>query len=155
MKLMSCSIILTLFFSCSVFGYEVGDVIDPHILKKLDIPPGKIGIVDFFASWCLSCEKEIPGLKKFIKNDKSGSTYVIGIDVDESLDDAKRFQERLNISFPVINDVDQRVIKAFSPIGMPSLYYIKDNKVIGKRIGSINHIDKKIIEDMKTYGVIR
>ena len=79
-------------------------------------------MLDFFASWCVSCAKEIPEIHQFIEDDKSEKVQVIGVGVDEELSDGKAFQKRLNISFPVYDDVDQQVVQAFGPIGMPALY---------------------------------
>ena len=75
------------------------------------------------------------------------------MDIDEELDDGKKFQSDLNISFPVYDDTDQRVVEAFGPIGMPALYYVIDNKVVRKRIGPINHIDDQIREDLGDLGI--
>ena len=104
------------------FAYDVGDSLSPEITKKLNIQPGKVAVLDFFASWCVSCAKEIPEIHQFIEDDKSEKVQVIGVGVDEELSDGKAFQKRLNISFPVYDDVDQQVVQAFGPIGMPALY---------------------------------
>lgn len=134
-------------------AYEVGDSLSSEITRKLNLQPGKAAVLDFFASWCISCAKEIPELHKFIKEEKGQKTQVIGVDVDEELADGKEFQQSLNITFPVYNDVDQQVVEAFGPIGMPALYYVIDNKVVGKRIGSVNNIDQQIRADLKKLGV--
>ncbi len=79
--------------------------------------------------------------------------HVVGIDVDEELDEGIAFQEELSIDFPVINDVEQKIISEFSPVAMPALYYIIDNKIVGKHIGAVNKIDEKIINDLEKLGV--
>ena len=43
-------------------AYQVGDSVDPQLLKALNIDNQKITLVDFFASWCTSCKKELPEL---------------------------------------------------------------------------------------------
>ncbi len=142
-----------LFTTLPASSLEVGDTIAPEIGAKLNIPEGKIGVVDFFASWCQSCAKEIPDLHKFIANRSGDNIQVIGVDVDEELTDALKFQQQLSITFNVFNDTKQEVIQHFNPIGMPALYYIKDNKIIGKHIGAIDKIDQKITDDLKKLGV--
>ena len=149
------SVLLSTLTSSTVFAYsyEIGDTISEDVQKQLNIPAGKVAIVDFFASWCLSCAKEIPDVKKLIKQDTAQKMYVIGIDVDEELAEGLAFQEELSIDFPVINDTEQQIINEFAPISMPALYYIIDNKIVGKRIGAVNHIDQKITEDLLKLGV--
>ncbi|GAW97095.1 MULTISPECIES: TlpA family protein disulfide reductase [Colwellia] len=135
-------------------SHEIGDTISKKAQQILNIPAGKVGVVDFFASWCASCAKEIPDMKKFIKADTEQKTYVIGIDVDEELEEGLAFQQELAIDFPVINDTDQSLIAEFSPIGMPALYYVIDNKIVGKRIGAVDNIDEKIKDDLAKLKVI-
>lgn len=139
--------------SQQTFAYEVGDTLSPEIVEKLNLEPDKVAVLDFFASWCASCAKEIPEIHKFIKEETNQKTQVVGISVDENLTDGKEFQEKLNISFQVYNDLDQQVIESFGPVGMPALYYVINNKVVGKRIGAINHIDQQIRADLKELGV--
>ncbi|HBS25649.1 MAG TPA: cytochrome C biogenesis protein [Gammaproteobacteria bacterium] len=135
------------------FAYEIGDSISPEVAEKLNLQPGKAAVVDFFASWCASCAKEIPEIHQFIEDDKSEKVQVLGVGVDEDLAEGKAWQKQLNITFPVYDDTDQQVVESFAPIGMPALYYIIDNKVVGKRIGAVNHIDKQIRADLKELGV--
>lgn len=144
---------LLLVFSNPSYSYEVGDTIDEEVAKLLNLPEGKPAVLDFFASWCLSCAKEIPDLQKFISEDAKGQIAVIGVDVDEELEDGLRFQKKLNIHFPVFNDTEQTVIEAFGPIGMPALYYVIDGILVGKKIGAIHHIDQQIIKDLEELGV--
>lgn len=144
---------LCLLLSGPAISYEVGDIISEEVSQQLNIPKGKVAVIDFFASWCLSCAKEIPDIQKFIESDTNGKAQVIGIDVDEELEDGLAFQKRLDIKFPVVNDTKQTLIQAFGPIGMPALYYIIDNKVVGKRIGAVHHIDQQIKDDLIEHGV--
>lgn len=133
-------------------AYNVGDKLSSDISQKLNLQPDKVSVLNFFASWCVSCAKEIPEIHQFIKENK-GAYQVVGIGVDEELAVGKAFQKKLNISYPVYDDVDQQVVQAFDPVGMPALYYVDDNRVVGKRIGAINHIDKQIRKDLKKLGV--
>lgn len=152
-KYLTTALVILTLASPQIFAYEVGDTVSPDIAKKLKLQTGKIGVLDFFASWCASCAKEIPDIHKFIREDKTGKCQVVGIDVDEKLEDGKAFQKKLNITFPVYDDTNQQVVGAFKPIGMPALYYVKDNKIIGKRMGAVNHIDQQIRADLKKLGV--
>jgi len=86
----------------------------------------KITIVDFFASWCHACQKELPALNS-LKLD-TNHTIMIGIYIDTDIKRAKAFQEKLQLHFPCINDCSQSLVKAFNPIAIPSLYYIQHGK---------------------------
>jgi cytochrome c biogenesis protein CcmG/thiol:disulfide interchange protein DsbE len=146
--LFTATTLLSCLLASHAIAYEIGDDIDSEVAKKLNLDPEKITLVDFFASWCKSCAKEIPGIKQVAQQ---GEINVIGIDVDDELEDGLVFQKKLSIDFPVINDTEQEIISKFAPIGMPAMYYVKNNKIIGKHIGAIDDIETVIKQDMIAF----
>ena len=138
-----------LFASMLLFGYQKGDVVKPNIAQKLDLKNDKIYVIDFFASWCGSCKEEMPLLIKASKEMDKSKFELIGVDVDEELSKGKAFQKELNISFRVVNDTKNEIVKAFDPVGMPSLYVIKDGKVVDFLFGAKDNIDKLIADELK------
>lgn len=135
---------LLLFLLNSLFAYELGSSIDAKILSDLKINDNKIYIVDFFASWCHSCEEEIPDLNDLHKILDKKKYELIGIDIDKDIEKAKAFQKALHVNFRVINDNEQKIVSVFKPIGMPSLYIIQDKKVLHVMIGARDDIDEVI-----------
>jgi len=146
-------ITLTLLFCSLLFSYQEGDTLSPKMQNSLNLQKDKIYIVDFFASWCNSCEKEIPYISKVSERVDPAKVEVIGIDVDKNIEKAKAFQKELksknSLSFRVINDPKNNIIKEFKPIGMPALFYIKDAKVLKVIYGAVDNIDEVIFEDLK------
>lgn len=146
-------LILMLFLSSLLFSYQVGDTISPNIQNRLNIKDNKIYIIDFFASWCGSCEKEIPYISKVHQKINSAKVEIIGIDVDKDIQKAKTFQKELKsqnaLTFRVINDPQNNIIKEFKPIGMPALFYIQNMKVAHVIYGAIDNIDRVILDDLK------
>ena len=146
-------LIALIFFYASLSAYQVGDSVDKDVAKRLGITDEKIYIVDFFASWCASCEKEIPYISKVNQKIDSSKTEIIGIDVDKDVNKAKEFQATLKdkdaLTFRVINDPQNNIIKKFKPIGMPALFYIKDMKVVHVIYGAVDNIDEIILDDLK------
>ncbi|RLA72352.1 MAG: TlpA family protein disulfide reductase [Epsilonproteobacteria bacterium] len=147
------SILLTLLLSPLLFSYQQGDTLSQNIQDKLNIKEEKIYIIDFFASWCASCEKEIPYISKVHQQVDSSQVEIIGVDVDKKIENAEAFQKELKergaLTFRVVNDPENSIIKAFKPIGMPALFYIKDKKVIDAVFGAVDNIDEVIIADLK------
>ena len=142
-------IITSLLVSTLLFGYQKGDMVSPTISKKLDLKNDKIYIIDFFASWCGSCKEEMPLLIKASQEMDKSKFELIGVDVDEELAKGEAFQKELNISFRVVNDPKNEIIKAFDPLGMPSLYVIKEGKVVDFLFGAKDNIDKLIADELK------
>jgi len=129
-------------------AYQKGDRLDQDIIQKLQLKKEKIYIVDFFASWCKSCKREMPDIAKLDRSLPHAKVEIIGIDVDEDTACAKRFQQSLkkagNLPFRVINDPKGEIIGRFDPVGTPAIYIIKNHTVMEMEIGAKNHIDTLI-----------
>jgi len=145
--------IVSFFLLTNLIAYDKGDTISDSIAAHLGCNGDKIYVIDFFASWCGSCKKEIPLIS--VANTKIDSTKVeiIGVDVDKDINAGIKFQKNLKndnkLNFRVINDPQNLIISEFAPIGMPTLYYVKNKKVIGIITGAVDSIDEVIINDLK------
>ena len=144
---------LILLFSSFLFAYQKGDTLTPQMQKSLGMESGKIYIVDFFASWCHSCEKEIPLISRAKQKLDPTKVEIVGVDVDKNINKAKEFQAELksenHLTFRVVNDPENIIIKAFKPIGMPALFYVKDGVVLNVIYGAVDNIDEIILQDVK------
>lgn len=144
---------LILLLSSLLFSYQKGDAISQDIQDKLNIKESKIYIIDFFASWCASCKKEMPYLSKINDTIDKEKIEIIGIDVDEDIKRGQRFQQELRerkaLNFQVIDDPENEIIKAFNPIAMPALFFIKNDKVVGSILGAEDDIDEIILNELK------
>jgi thiol-disulfide isomerase/thioredoxin len=136
-----------LFSSVALLALESGDTLPKKIQTKLNLEADKVYIVDFFASWCKSCKKELP-LVANIYNNKIAQ--VVGVNVDKNQEDGEKFVKDLSLPFPVVYDIDKSLVKTFDPLGFPAIYYVKDGKVLHVIFGAVEDIDKKIAEDIKS-----
>ncbi len=145
--------ITLLLLSSLLFSYQKGDTISQDIQDRLNIKENKIYIIDFFASWCISCKKEMPYLSKINDTIDKEKIEIIGVDVDEDIKKGQSFQKELRntnkLNFKVIDDPKSEIIKVFNPVGMPALFIIKNSKVAGSIIGAKDNIDKIILNELK------
>lgn len=147
-------LLLVLIFLVNAFAYEKGDHISENMAAHLGLTDNKIYVIDFFASWCGSCKKEIPLISEAnLKIDKN-SVEIIGIDVDKKVEQGIKFQESLKadnkLNFRVINDPQNLIISEFAPLGMPTLYYVKNREIVDIITGAVDNIDEEILSDLKT-----
>ena len=144
---MTKKIIYSLLFSTiTIMALEIGDTIPKNIQEELKIDNNKTYIIDFFASWCKSCKKELP-LVSEVYNDKV--VEIIGVNVDKKQEDGEKFVKNLALPFPIYYDSEKTMVKTFDPMGFPAMYYVKDGKVLHVIFGAVDEIDKQIREDMK------
>lgn len=146
-------VIAFLFVLTHLMAYEKGDTVNDLVAEHLGCKENKIYIIDFFGSWCSSCKKELPLLSKLSTLIDPQRVEIIGVDVDKDINAGMAFQKRLKsenkLNFRVINDPQNLIISEFNPIGMPTLYYVKNRKVLGVITGAVDKIDEKILADLK------
>jgi thiol:disulfide interchange protein DsbD len=70
--------------------------------KPFQIPTGKVVVVDFWATWCIPCIKEIPSFNKIYKEYASKGVAVVGIGMDEEgTAKIQPFARKKGIEYPV------------------------------------------------------
>jgi thiol-disulfide isomerase/thioredoxin len=76
--------------------------------------PGRVYVVEFFASWCQPCQKSIPDLKRIAKQ-HSEQVAVIGVAAAEKdgRDPVKAFLDRAGVSYPVAYVEDETVFRSW------------------------------------------
>ncbi len=144
---------LIVFAYTLLFSYDKGDTVSSDIMQKLQLNSEKIYVIDFFASWCHSCEKEMPHLSQLNSTLDKSRYELIGVDVDKDTSKAKAFQKKMRdsdkLNFRVVDDSKGEIIKEFKPIGMPSLYIVQNLKVKDMIFGAVDDIDTIVNEKLK------
>lgn len=110
-----------------------GQVFTPDLFK------GRVVVVNFWATWCRPCQKEIPALSKIYNAYKDKGVYMLGVMTDDvELEALESFQERTGMSFPVVR-VDDEVLGAYEyPAALPTTFvYGKDGRLALHRRGAI------------------
>lgn len=77
---------------------------------------GKIVMLQFTASWCSVCRKEMPFIEKDIwQKYKSNKDFVLlGIDLDEPVEKVKKFQEDIKVTYPLALDPGGNIFGLFA-----------------------------------------
>jgi len=97
---------------------------------------GKIIMVDFWASWCPPCRKELPILQKIYDEYSEKDVVLIGINCDEDMRTGQGFVKDNNISFPMGYDTEGIVNQKYRVTAFPTLFIIgKSGKVERVHIG--------------------
>src|SRR5580700_3012813 len=64
--------------------------------------PGKVVILNFWATWCPPCREEIPVLIELAKKYKD-NLLIVGVSVDDgSEDDVREFAKAFHMNYPVV-----------------------------------------------------
>lgn len=91
---------------------------------RLQEQRGKVVLVNFWATWCGPCRKEMPHLNRIAAKYKSAGLVLLGVNVDDDVRKAAEVAEKLNVNFPVLLDTDKSVSKLYDLNAMPSTMVI-------------------------------
>ena len=110
---------------------------------------GKYLVVNFWATWCSPCLKEIPAFVEFYK-ENSEHVEILGLDFEPvNIELINEFVERFSINYPLIlytHINDSEYTKFGEIVGMPTtLIYSPDGELLQTFMGEIT------IEDLKKY----
>jgi len=115
---------------------------------------GKIVILNFWATWCAPCKKEMPSLDKLYQNLKFNNLIIFAINIEQpNPEKTKKFFsnlyiEKLNIFF----DKNLNFVKYFKLRGVPTTILInKDGEEFARIIGEVNFQDKKFVKWLLKY----
>jgi peroxiredoxin len=95
---------------------------------------GKVVLVNFWATWCPPCRKEMPDLETLYQRFGPKGFVVLGISDEESAKVEPFIRER-NVSFPVLLDPGRKVNEMFVVEGIPkSFVYDREGKLVSQSI---------------------
>jgi peroxiredoxin len=95
---------------------------------------GKVVLVNFWATWCPPCRKEMPDLETLYQRFSSKGLVVLGIS-DEEAAKVEPFIRERKVSFPVLLDPGRKVNEMFVVEGIPkSFIYDRDGKLVAQSI---------------------
>lgn len=92
----------------------------------------KIIILNFWATWCVPCLVELPGLQILYDKFKKQGLEIIAIntDTDNAEVEVKKLLRVNDFSFPIVFDHDGEISNKFKVISIPTTFLIKNGKLI-------------------------
>jgi thiol-disulfide isomerase/thioredoxin len=94
---------------------------------------GKVVLVDFWATWCGPCIRELPNVRAVYEKHKAKGFDIVGISIDQDLDALQAFNDQHKLPWVTLaGEETQDLAKRYGVRGIPTMMLIdKDGKVVG------------------------
>lgn len=107
-----------------------GEQIDTEDLR------GKVIVINFWASWCLTCEQEALELEQAYQSFRDEGVVFLGVDYVDTESEALVYLSKYNITYPNGPDLRTRISQAFRVRAVPETYIVsKDGVLVDVKIG--------------------
>jgi peroxiredoxin len=136
-----------IFAGSIVYGQNATDVVNTSLLIKNQSVPyfkfeiskgkvvsindykGKIVLINFFATWCAPCRKELPLVQEQIWNKyRDNSKFAMfTFGREQSWEEVLKFGKEQNLSFPLLPDLKRKVYGLFAKESIPRSFLIDEN----------------------------
>ena len=107
---------------------------------------GKVVLVNYWATWCPPCRKELPSMNRLAERLAGQPFAILGVNAGDSAEDVRAFLQKLPVNFPVVLDQEGTSLKPWQVFAFPTSYVVdKQGRVrmgaVGQRLGchSISH----------------
>jgi peroxiredoxin len=97
-------------------------------------------LVNFWASWCDPCKKEVPLLNELQQSLAASGVTIVGVSVEEPREAVDAFVRKHQIAYPVLLDSDGSISRRYGLIGLPL-------NVIVDREGLVSMVKAGIVDE--------
>jgi cytochrome c biogenesis protein CcmG/thiol:disulfide interchange protein DsbE len=122
---------------------------------SLEAHRGRIVVVNFWASWCIpACYDEAPVLERNWRAYRDRGVAVIGVDIQDTEEAARKFIDTFSLTFPNVRDAAGRVSVDYGVYGVPETFFIdRAGRIRAKHVGAVTdqvfreHVDRLLAEE--------
>jgi thiol-disulfide isomerase/thioredoxin len=154
-----------------VFGYAPGGVTDglkslddPKPAPVIDLPDlsgvghrlsdleGKVVVVNFWASWCTPCVRELPALERLKDRLEASGGVVLAVNAGESLSQIRRFLKRRPTTLLVLRDEKSEALSDWKVTSMPTTFVVNAaGRVVMRVVGETLWDEQALVDRIQGY----
>jgi len=102
---------------------------------------GEVVMLNLWATWCYPCRREMPSFEALSREFADHGLRVVAVSIDRAgaEPEIREFLEEHGISFTVLHDPDQEIVRTFRTLGVPETFLIdRDGVLVRHWIGRID-----------------
>ena len=102
----------------------------------------KVVLVNFWATWCDPCKREIPRLEKAWQRYRGKDVVFVGVDAQDFDSSARRAIEKYGITYPIVYDGTGKALGRYGGLPLPRTFVIdRRGKIVGYQLGELDGAD--------------
>ena len=124
---------------------------------------GKIVLLNFWATWCEPCKKEMPEMQAAYEQYMDQGFVVLAINFGGRADQASSFAHHGRLTFPILLDPGVKVASRYGVVSLPVSFFIDKEGIIRERVfgggltadsigKSMRHIQDRELKIEKSQG---
>jgi cytochrome c biogenesis protein CcmG/thiol:disulfide interchange protein DsbE len=114
---------------------------------SLDDLRGQPVVLNFWASWCVECDKEMALLEQAWQDYRDQGVWFIGVDYLDIDSEGLAYLDRFNITYPNAPDIGSRTYEDYRCTGVPETFFIDKD-------GEIQHVQIGPLSQPQLYGLL-
>lgn len=102
---------------------------------------GEVVVLNLWATWCHPCREEMPSLQALHEAYADQGLHVVGVSIDgrSSADLIPGFLEEVGVTFRILRDPEERVVRSFTTMGVPETFLIgRDGTLLHRWVGAFD-----------------
>jgi cytochrome c biogenesis protein CcmG, thiol:disulfide interchange protein DsbE len=128
-------------------GFDLPEVRDGRPRLTLEQFRGKPVVLNFFASWCNPCIREMPALQA-ISERYVGRVHFVGVTFNDRQKEARGVIERTGVAYPTAFDAASEVAVDYAVRVMPTTFFLDaDLNLVERKDGEISEVQLRTVID--------
>ncbi len=131
--------------------FALANARDPERVVRLSDFRGTPVVLNWYASWCGPCRREIPDFQKAYEA-LDGEVVFLGVNLQEDADRAVGLLEVFVANYPALLDIDGEVAVHYRIPGMPTTFFIDADGIV-RSMGAGLIVEEVLVEELARIGV--
>lgn len=113
---------------------------------------GRVVLINFWATWCPPCRREMPSMERLSQAFKGKPFVVLAVDVGEDADTIDAFTSQLDTTptFPILLDTRSHTMQAWKVAGLPTTFLVdKQGRIVSSAIGGREFDHPEIVKTIR------
>ncbi|HZQ80086.1 MAG TPA: TlpA disulfide reductase family protein [Acidimicrobiia bacterium] len=127
--------------------FALDDVRTGRPVVSLQALRGRPVVLNFFASWCEPCTREMPALQAVAERYR-GRVQFVGVTFNDSRDNARKALERAGVTYPAAFDAKSTLVDDYGVRGLPTTFFIgPDGNLLERKDGEFSEVQLRTVVD--------